>query len=74
MPGMLHRHQIHIVVWRFWETIRLNGAWGVVDQFVRWFLGGVFRPRSDDMIGEAISLASQTKLQTHMLIFLNGQW
>ena len=38
----------------------MNGAWevkgdehavpirGVVDQFVRWFLGGTFRPRTDD--------------------------
>ena len=38
----------------------MNGAWevqgeehaipvrGVVDQFVRWFLGGIFRPRTDE--------------------------
>ena len=38
----------------------MNGAWevmgeehavpvrGVVDQFVRWFLGGTFRPRTDE--------------------------
>ena len=63
--GVLHGHQIHIVVWRFWEDNKvvinwMNGAWevkgeehavpvrGVVDQFVRWFLGGIFRPRTDE--------------------------
>ena len=64
IPGMLHGHQIHrrlevlgdnkvVINW-------MNGAWevkgeehaipvhGVVDQFVRWFLGGTFRPRTDE--------------------------
>ena len=58
----------------------MNGAWevkgeenaipvrGVVDQFVRWFLGGTFRPRTGEMTGVGISFANQTKLRTHMLI------
>ena len=58
----------------------MNGAWevkgeehaipvrGVVDQFVRWFLGGTFRPRTDENDGVGISFASQTKLRPHMLI------
>ena len=57
----------------------MNGAWevkgdehavpvrGVVDQFVRWYLGGTFRPRTDE-IGVGISFVSRTKLRTHMLI------
>ena len=43
-----------------WSVAWMNGAWevkneehaipvrGVVDQFVRWFLGGTFRPRTDE--------------------------
>ena len=54
----------------------MTGAWevkgeehaipvrGVVDQFVRWFLGGTFRPRTD----EKDWCRHQTKLRTHMLI------
>ena len=64
IPGMLHGHQITssfgcsgcnkvVINW-------MNGAWevkgdehavpvrGVVDQFVRWFLEGTFRPRADE--------------------------
>ena len=64
IPGMLLGHQIHrrlevlgdnkvVINW-------MNGAWevkgdehavpvrGVVDQFVRWFLGGTFRSRTDE--------------------------
>ena len=65
IPGMLHGHQIHIVVWSVLGDnkvviVWMNGAWevkgdehavpvrGVVDQFVRWFLGGTFRPRTDE--------------------------
>ena len=84
IPGMLHGHQIHIVwrflgdnkVVINW----MNGAWevkgeehaipvrGVVDQFVRWFLGGTSGRELMRMIGLGISFASQTKLRTHMLI------
>ena len=58
----------------------MNGAWevkgdehtvpvrGVVDQFVRWFLGGTFPPRTVRMICVGISLESRAKLRTHMLI------
>ena len=65
IPGMLHGHQINIVVWRVLGDNKvvinwMNGAWkvkseehaipvrGVVDQFVRWFLGGTFWPRTDE--------------------------
>ena len=83
-PGMLHGHQIHIVVLEVSGDNKvvinwMSGAWevegeenaipvrGVVDQFAQWFLGGTFRPRTDEM-GVGISFASQTKLRTHMLI------
>ena len=63
IPGMLHGHQINIVVWGLGDKVVItwmNGAWevkgeehaipvrGVVDQFVWWFLGGTFRPRTDE--------------------------
>ena len=58
----------------------MNGAWevkgdehavpvrGVVDQFVRWFLGGTSGRELMRMIGVGISLVSRTKLRRHMLI------
>ena len=58
----------------------MDGAWevkgekhavlvrDVVDQFVRWFLGGTFRPRTDENDCVGISFVSRTKLRTHMLI------
>ena len=58
----------------------MNGAWqvkgeehafpvrGLVDQLVRWYLGGTFRPRTDENDCVGIPFASQTKLRTHMLI------
>ena len=59
---------------------RMNGAWevkgeehavpvrGVVDQFVLWFLGGSFRPRTDENDWCRHIFVNRTKLRTHMLI------
>ena len=50
IPGMLHGHQIHIVdgAWEVKGEEHAIPVRGVVDQFVRWFLGGTFRPRTDE--------------------------
>ena len=58
----------------------MNGAWevkgeehavpvrGVVDQFVRRFLGDTFRPRTDENDWSRHIFVNRTKLRTHMLI------
>ena len=46
-----HRHQQHQQHQGVWEVKGEEHAIpvrGVVDQFVRWFLGGTFRPRTDE--------------------------
>ena len=41
---------------------------GVVDHFVRWFLGGIFGPRTD--VGVGVSVASPGKCKNHV----KGEW
>ena len=62
IPGLLHGHHRRLEVLGDNKVVInwMNGAWevkgeehavpvrGVVDQFVRWFLGGTFRQRTDD--------------------------
>ena len=59
---------------------RENGAWkvkgeehaipvrGVVGQFVRWFLGSTFRPRTDENDWCRHIFRESNKVRTHMLI------
>ena len=80
--GTLHGHLTHrrlevlgdskvVINW-------MNGSWevksdehavlvrGVVDQFVRWYLGGIFRPRVDETDWCKHISVNGTKLWTHM--------
>ena len=65
---MASSRDMHTYIHTAWEVKGEEHAVpvrGVVDQFVRWFLGGTFRPRTDENDCAGTSFASQTKLRTH---------
>ena len=71
--GTLHGHQTNIVVWKSWVIAWMNGDWdvkgdehavhvrAVVDQLVRWYLNGTFRPRNDETAGAGIFFRESNK-------------